>query len=433
MVEQLLETSIPGIVMLHIAQNEGAADAFTTPSQLGFGAIVVMSAIRLSPRLSVVAGVVAAIEMTAVWWWLRGGLPAGQGLVALMPIGVAMRAVVLVLCGVGAAQIARYVLKRTEEALEATRSQDLMAKYVLHERLGEGGMGEIFRAAYCPEGGFVKAVALKRLPAKLSADPRFVELLKAEARTGAMLSHPNIVQVLDCGRFRGNFILVMELVDGVALSALLREQRGLELSVVTFIASELAEGLDYLHSRRGPDGKELGLVHRDVNAPNVLVSRIGEVKLTDFGVAHATRCAAVDGFAGKLDYAAPEQLAGHPLDARVDLFGLGLTMWELLAGRRAYEVEKPLPRASSLRAGIPPELEALVMQLIEPRADLRPSSAAEVRARLEALPQPVRPSSHGEALLAETVARLMGAAPKPQAPTVLKRTDATVSDRRPVT
>src|SRR4051812_22616211 len=148
---QLVEVSVAPFMLMHISTLAGAEQSFTFPSQLLYGAIVMVSAVRMSPRLSILAGLFSAVAVTGVWWWWRSELPHSE-LVSLLPIGAPIRAAVLVICGFGAAGVARYMLSRTENALEVARSHDLMGKYVLHERLGEGGMGEVFHASYCPEG-----------------------------------------------------------------------------------------------------------------------------------------------------------------------------------------------------------------------------------------------------------------------------------------
>jgi eukaryotic-like serine/threonine-protein kinase len=191
--------------------------------------------------------------------------------------------------------------------------------------------------------------------------------LREEARLGATLAHPNIVQVLDCGRFRDTFIVALELVDGISLARL----RGtLSPAAIAFVGCELATALDYIHTRRGSDGRPLELVHRDLNPPNVLVSRIGEVKLADFGVAAASTRAVIHNqggmFYGKSAYAAPEQLAGLAVDAKTDIYGLGVTLRETWTGRDSDP------------------LRALLDELGAAAPELRPS-AIEARDRLRAL------------------------------------------------
>jgi serine/threonine-protein kinase len=227
-------------------------------------------------------------------------------------------------------------------------------------------MGEVHRATYCPEGGFVRTVAVKKIRADLAGEARFVEAFRREAYTAATLAHPNLVQVLDFGRFRGELMFVMEFVDGLSLDALLRARGGpLSASACAFVAHEIASALAYLHGR--------ALVHCDVNPPNVLLSRAGEVKLADFGVMRACEPGAA-GFGGKIAYAAPEQLSGDALDARSDLYALGVTLREALTGCRG----------APLGDDMPAPLRAIADALVERDPARRPTSA-EVCEQLHAL------------------------------------------------
>ena len=320
-----------------------------------------------------------------------------------------------VLSGLVAAGIATYLIRQAQDALRAVREQDLMGKYFLHEKLGAGGMAEVYRATYCPQGGFQKTVAIKRVLPKLVSHGDFTELFLEEAGLCALLAHPNVVQVFDCGRFQGTFILAMEYVDGASLHRILRRSFGpLPLCAVTYLGAELAAGLDYLHRRTTPEGRPLNLVHRDVNPPNVLVSRLGEVKLADFGVAHAaTRASArTPGFFGKTYYAAPEQVHGV-VDGKADLFALGLTLHEALTGEQLLvggaeallrKGQLPLlPPPSRKRPEVPAVLDALVMQLLQLDPAARPESGAEVRARLSELTGSAAPYPAGQRALAQAV------------------------------
>jgi serine/threonine-protein kinase len=371
------------------------------------GAAVVFTAIRAEPRLCLVAGAAAAAEslVIAVPLWLRGA-----DAVAVAP-GLVVRALFLALAGVAGAALARYLVSRAARALAELRAQDLFGKYLVGERLGGGGMGEVLRATYCPEGGFVRAVAIKRLRADLSGDPRFEDAFRREAHLCASLSHPNLVQVLDCGKYRGQFVLAMELVDGASLRRLV-EDGPLDPHAVAYLGVELAAALDYIHRRRGADGAPLALVHCDVNPPNILVSRAGEVKLGDVGVARAAAPLLQPGsgrFGGKVTYAAPEQLAGLALDARTDLYAVGLTLHEALTGVPVHadeaSVTHVVPPPSSRRAGVPVDLERIVMSLLAVDRDDRPADAAALRRALFELGPESAPQPRGEAALVAAVER----------------------------
>jgi serine/threonine-protein kinase len=361
------------------------ADALTNPWRTMTSGIILLSAFRTDARISIGAGLLAGAHEIALYIRVRTLLgPLGpDALVAVRPIGAFIRVGACVFSGIAAAMLARHFVRRATEALHEIRSQDLFGKYLLSSRIGVGGMGEVFRASYCPEGGFVRTVAVKRLRPDLSSDKRLVDSLRKEARTAARLTHPNLVQVFDCGQYRGAFVLAMELVDGLSLSALLRAHGSLPPTAVAHVGVELASALAYLHARRGEDGAPLGLVHCDLNPPNILLSRIGEVKLADLGAARATQLDPAHGFAGKERYAAPEQLRGEPFDGRADLYGLGVTLREALG-------QQPVPA----------DFSTLLEELTAPGRHARPADADVVRQRLLALEGERR---EGEALLVSAI------------------------------
>jgi len=206
-------------------------------------------------------------------------------------------------------------------------------------------------------------------------------------------------------------------VDGLSLRTLMRlSQERLPLCVVSFLGAELGAALEYLRRRTALGGPN-GLVHRDVNPPNILLSTLGEVKLTDFGIARATERASVtltEGIRGKVGYMAPEQVRGSQLDARADLFALGLTLHEALTGERLLSGETDRDRMeasmsqtllppSAKRKDCPPELDAAVMELLQRDLDLRTPSGEKLRERLLRLPGAAAPFPEGQARLAQLV------------------------------
>ena len=256
---------------------------------------------------------------------------------------------------------------------------ELYGKYQLLEKLATGGMAEVFSAMSTSIGGFQKLVALKRILPHLSTDAEFVSLFIDEAKLTVSLSHGSIVQVFDFGRIENNYFIAMELVDGKDMTQVLikqsKQRRTVPLEVAFFIISETLRGLEYAHTRRGRDGRELGIVHRDVSPHNVLVSYDGEVKITDFGIAKArtkvslTRPGVV---LGKFAYMSPEQARGHEVDARSDVYSAGITLYETLTGRRLFYSEDPaqilakvrnpkVPPPSRYNDNIPPHVDELVM------------------------------------------------------------------------
>jgi len=315
------------------------------------------------------------------------------------------------------------LVSRIRALVQAARKKDLLGKYVLGDRLGVGGMAEVFLATYCPEGGFERKVAIKRMLPSIADERDAVALFRREAELGAALAHPNIVQVLDFGADVGSYFMAMEYVDGVPFSRLLNvAAHGIELlpfpAVVT-VAIRLAEALDYLHTRKSPDGTPMGLVHRDLNPPNILVSNIGDVKLSDLGIARGalnTQLTQAGVMRGKLSYSPPEQILAQPLDGRVDLFALGVTLHEALTAQKLFRgrdetdlvklaLSSPIPPPSSLRPDVPPELERVVMQLLERERDQRTPSAHVLLEALRALPPALRDPDVGRSQLAAWVAR----------------------------
>lgn len=326
-----------------------------------------------------------------------------------------------------------FLVSRVRNLVEESRRKDLGGKYVLGERIGSGGMAEVFTATYSPEGGFERRVAVKRVLPAYAEREDFVALFRREAELGAQLAHPNLVQVLDFGRHMDSWFLAMEYVDGVTLAALMRaySARGerVPTAACLFVVAEVAQGLAYLHEKPSPDGAAVGLVHRDLNPPNVLLSRTGEVKVSDFGVARWQTAASLTQTGttrGKLAYMPPEQMEGGVPTPGWDLFALGVTAHELLCGRRLFsgESESQTVRAvleavvappSTVRPGLVPEVDAVVLALLERDPRRRLGSAREVASRLRALQGPDAPYPHGQAALVAALGTVRDAAPA-QAP-----------------
>ena len=215
--------------------------------------------------------------------------------------------------------------------------------------IAKGGMGQVYRAVQHGVEGFEKTVAVKTILEPYADDEDFVRMFIAEAKLVADLVHQNIVQVYHLGRADGMLYIVMEHVDGVNLREILARHaatgRRLPVELAAFLASRVCRGLEYAHTQADADGIPLGVVHRDVSPRNLLVTRFGEVKIGDFGVAKARSLAKADDdrrLLGKYAYASPEQARREPTDNRSDLFSLGLVLWEMLAGHR--------PRPEGLRS-----------------------------------------------------------------------------------
>ncbi|MCC7536168.1 MAG: serine/threonine protein kinase [Deltaproteobacteria bacterium] len=220
-------------------------------------------------------------------------------------------------------------------------------RYVLFDRIGRGGMADIYLARYETALGVSRLAVVKQILARLAADPQFEAMLIAEAKLASRLSHGSVVQVIDLGRENEQLFIAMEYVEGFDLNELLlrcsRAKLALPAPYALLVVCEALRSLDYAHRRTTDDGRPLGIVHRDVSPSNVLVSFEGEVKLCDFGIsraygqsAHRPRDVDEDRVrvAGKAAYMSPEHARGENLDARADVFSAGVILWELVAGRR---------------------------------------------------------------------------------------------------
>lgn len=255
-------------------------------------------------------------------------------------------------------------------------------RYRVVRRLDAGGMAEVFVGMATSIKGFDKTVAIKRVLPNLTRNRKFVRMFLDEARLSLLLNHTNVVQVFDVGQADGTYFIVMEFIDGVNLKALLEaaDQWGGRVGVpqAVLIASEVCKGLSYAHDLRDPTGQPLGIVHRDISPPNVLISEQGEVKIADFGLAKArSQVEHTDpGFVkGKFGYLSPEAAYGEPIDPRTDIFAVGIVLWEMLAGRRLFQGQTDLktldlvrkariPELTLFNPDVPPDLETIVYKAL---------------------------------------------------------------------
>lgn len=217
-------------------------------------------------------------------------------------------------------------------------------RYHVIEKIAAGGMAEVYRGESAGIEGFRKKVAIKRVLPKLSANSEFINMFLDEARLGAYLSHSRCVQVFDIGQGAGNHFIVMEYVDGADLKEVLEflanTGRPMRIEVACRITMDVCEGLAYAHQACDHAGRPLEIVHRDISPHNVLITRHGEVKLVDFGLAKASSHLTAedeDIVKGKFGYLAPEVTLGQKADRRVDIFAAGILLWEMLTGRRLFQ------------------------------------------------------------------------------------------------
>lgn len=214
--------------------------------------------------------------------------------------------------------------------------------YLLKRKIADGGMGAVYEAEQFGAEGFIKKVAIKTILPSYAKKPMFVSAFIGEAKLVANLVHQNIVQIHHLGRHEGGYYIAMEYIDGVNLSDFIRRHRQLRrrvpTEVATFIVSRICHGLEYAHGKCGEKGQPLALVHRDVSPNNIMITHEGEVKLTDFGVAKAAQFMEDDQehLVGTVEYMSPEQAACREIDARSDIFALGLVYYELLTGLRVF-------------------------------------------------------------------------------------------------
>jgi hypothetical protein len=344
------------------------------PSELARGATLVVA--RAAPsRLSalrIAALAIAALAfVVAAALWPRRAAAASSPLPAIAP---PMSPALATAAGAAAQSFGRYQLVR---------------------KLGAGGMAEVYLARVTGEAGFVKDVALKIMHRDMAQNPEVIDHFLDEARLATRLNHPNIVQIIDLGKQGDDYFIAMEYVEGYDLDYVRHacRQRGVHVPVpvALAIARKVCDGLHAAHTAIAADGTPLDLVHRDVKAGNVLISRKGEVKISDFGIAKAnqrTRQTQLGMVKGTAAYMAPEHRMGRPVDRRADVYGAGAILYELLAGEEVnLDLEAlahlgidgwphltPLPR---LRADVPPEIDALVFTALAYDRDQRyPTCAA---------------------------------------------------------
>ncbi|TNE50391.1 MAG: serine/threonine protein kinase [Deltaproteobacteria bacterium] len=268
--------------------------------------------------------------------------------------------------------------------------------YMLLQKIGQGGMAEIFRAESAGPQGFAKEVAIKRILSSLASNEDFITQFLDEARIVGNLSHPNIVQIYDVGQVDDAYYIAMEFVDGKHMGQVI--QRSIEsmsqvpVREATAIINEVSKALAFAHSAVDSLGNPLHIIHRDVSPQNILIGFNGAIKLTDFGIAKAANklfqtTAGV--IKGKFSYLAPEQLVGKGASTASDIFSLGVAFWEMLSGRRLFQGESDIrtiqlvqacqvPPLSQFRNDVPPELEQVITYMLSPSPEYRYQNAYDL-------------------------------------------------------
>ena len=285
--------------------------------------------------------------------------------------------------------------------MSSTSTPKQIGRYAIIDRLAVGGMAELFKATLTGEHGFEKLVAIKKILPHLAQDQTFVEMFIDEARITAQLDHQHIVAVFELGTDADTPYIAMQFVDGVDVLALLREcartQIRLPPEIAALIARDVLDALDYAHNAVGVGGRSLGIIHRDISPGNVLLSWRGDVKLTDFGIAraaerrHKTEAGTLK---GKYGYMSPEQVSGQEIDARSDLFSVGILLAEMVMARRLFTStndldillmvrDARLDRLHKYATEFPVELRVLTTRALQRRAEDRWQSAAQFRDALD--------------------------------------------------
>ena len=277
-------------------------------------------------------------------------------------------------------------------------------KYKITERIDAGGMAEVFRGIAEGLQGFKKSVAIKRILPHLCKNKKFISMFLDEAKLSLHLQHANIVGVFDIGVSPagpdgegGAYFIVMEFVDGSHLKGIVesmrRQGKSLSVAQVLYIVMQVCNGLAYAHEITDPEtGRPLGIVHRDISPPNILISKQGEVKLVDFGLAKATsQIETTDPgvVKGKFSYLSPEAANGKEVDKRADIFAVGILLYEMLTGKRLFYGENDyqtvemvrqarVPSISQQNSLVEPELEAIVRKSLARDVNARYQTAGEL-------------------------------------------------------
>ena len=269
--------------------------------------------------------------------------------------------------------------------------------YWLLDRIAVGGMAEVFRAKTFGAQGFEKVLVIKRILDRFADDADFVEMFIDEAKLSASLAHPNIAQIFDFGKQGSNYFIAMEAVDGQDLKSVLRRlaeaSERMPIEYACYMGHQIARGLDYAHKRSDAMGLPLNIVHRDVSPSNAIVSYEGQIKIVDFGIAHAesaNRESESGVLKGKYSYMSPEQASGFEVDHRSDVFSTGIVLWEMLTGNRLFryasEIETleaikacSVPPPSEYNPDVPPELDEICLIALAREPGARYQQASDLQ------------------------------------------------------
>lgn len=296
--------------------------------------------------------------------------------------------------------------------MSTAQTKKLGEKYILLDRIGIGGMAEVYRSKLLGEKGFEKLIVIKKLLPQLVQDKEMVQLFIGEARLAALLQHENIASTYDFGEIEGSFFLAMEYLSGKDLHAVMQRsaetQIPLDPSHALMVISKVCEAMDYAHNLKDLQNKSLNIIHRDLTPHNIFITYDGKVKVLDFGVAKTELLGnrtKADVVKGKISYMSPEQMAGEEIDARSDIFSIGILLYEMISGKRMYSGDTAalikkcisvdyVPLEETV-PGLPPELYALLHKALSNDLDVRYQSCAEMQSDIDDLlfNMSVRPDS----------------------------------------
>ncbi|MDB4979592.1 MAG: hypothetical protein JWM82_344 [Myxococcales bacterium] len=306
-------------------------------------------------------------------------------------------------------------------------------KYTLFERIGRGGMADVYKGRVSGPQGFERVFVVKRILPHLSEDPTFIKMFVEEAKLSARLAHPNIVQIFELGAVDGEYFISMEYIRGHDLAetmrAIWKTMGPPRPELVAYIGREACRALSYAHSLADERGRALGMIHRDVSPSNIMISYEGAVKLLDFGIAKAlgeaqdtTKSGTMK---GKYAYMAPEQTEGDDVDQRIDIFSCGIVLHEVLTGRRLFKgtndvltIERvrrcEVPPPSQQNPMVPPELDAIILKALSRDRDTRYATAADMADALDDVVHAARFQPTHLAQLLHDLFPIAGGAPSPR-------------------
>ncbi len=327
------------------------------------------------------------------------------------------------------AERAPYTERKDDRKDEPRKDTGDFGRYQMLEKIAAGGMAEVYKARMRGEEGFEKIVAIKRILPHMADNDDFITMFIDEAKLAAQLSHNNIIHIYDLGKVDAYHYIAMEYVDGKDLRSILKlgQERGFPLppELALFIASKIANALDYAHRRLGLDGHELNLIHRDVSPQNILISLEGDIKLCDFGIAKAATKVSqtqTGALKGKLQYMSPEQAWGKKLDRRTDIFSLGVVLFEMLTGERLFTGDTDLTILEQVRDArvvapsaknpeLPKRIDQVVLRVLSKNPQDRYQNASEFEKEINAVLYSTYAPAPGPADLAIYMHRLLEASP----------------------